>query len=229
MPQRDAAIKRHLPLALHTAHRYLRSSGCRGGADPDDVCSVATIGLIHGFDRYDPARGHCFSTYAVPTIQGAIRHDQRDHWRPVHMPRRALELQQRATRLQRLHQAQGKPRLNPDQLCGALGCSRQQLQQSDDAWRLQTVASLDALPERVRIEPLAPNSDDPMREWWLAHWESLSPADQDLAEGLWLEPVPRRQLARRLGISLKALQTRELQLLDQLRQSAMASTAAMVV
>ena len=109
--QRNAEVLRHLPLALHTAERYIRSSGCRGGADRDDLRSEAALGLIASVEAFDRDAGVRFSSYAVPKMLGRLRHHQRDVWQALHMPRRLMELHQRVRTLQRRRQEQGRPAL----------------------------------------------------------------------------------------------------------------------
>ena len=53
---------------------------------------MATIGLINAVDRFDPARGVAFSTYAVPTISGEIKRYFRDRTWSVRPPRALQEL-----------------------------------------------------------------------------------------------------------------------------------------
>lgn len=143
--RRNDDVVRHLALAHHVAERYLRASGCRGGAAPEDVHAAACAGLVRCLDRFDPAQGHRLSSYAVPFISGAIRQHLRDHWMPVKVPRRLLELQQRGIRLQSRRTRQGLPPLPPDALAAELGTSRERLEEAGRAWLLlRRVDSLDA-------------------------------------------------------------------------------------
>ena len=80
---RDELIETHMPLVHHLARRYADR-----GEPIEDVTQVATIGLIQAIDKFDPDRGSAFSTYAVPTILGAIRRHFRDATWSVKVPRR---------------------------------------------------------------------------------------------------------------------------------------------
>jgi RNA polymerase sigma-B factor len=44
----------------------------------EDLLQVANLGLIKAVQRFDPGRGVRFSTYAVPVIEGEVRHHLRD-------------------------------------------------------------------------------------------------------------------------------------------------------
>jgi RNA polymerase sigma-B factor len=93
---RDATLRaeivtRHLPLARSLARSFDTSR-----VPFDDLMQVASIGLIKAVERYDPAFGTAFSTFAVPTIRGEIQRYFRDHTWGVRPPR---DLQERALAL----------------------------------------------------------------------------------------------------------------------------------
>jgi RNA polymerase sigma-B factor len=83
---RDALVRRFLPLARNLARRYNRSSEAS-----EDLFQVASLGLLKALDRFDPAMGHPFPSFAVPTILGEIRRYFRDSGWSVHVPRGAQE------------------------------------------------------------------------------------------------------------------------------------------
>jgi RNA polymerase sigma-B factor len=90
---REALVERYLPLARHLAARHTS-----GGEPFDDVFQVACIGLIKAVERFDPARGVAFSSYATPTIVGEIKRYYRDRTWVIHVPRDLLELSLRVER-----------------------------------------------------------------------------------------------------------------------------------
>jgi RNA polymerase sigma-B factor len=84
---RDEAVVRYLPLARRLARRYRHT-----GEPVEDLEQVACIGLLHAIDRFDPARGTAFPSFAVPTILGELRRYFRDRTWALRVPRQLQEL-----------------------------------------------------------------------------------------------------------------------------------------
>jgi RNA polymerase sigma-B factor len=83
---RERAIEEYVPLAHKLARRYDR------GREPlDDLQQVAVLGLVKAIDRFDPAHGARFASFAIPTIAGELRRHFRDATWSVHVPRAAQE------------------------------------------------------------------------------------------------------------------------------------------
>jgi RNA polymerase sigma-B factor len=91
---REAAVARFLPLARSLARRY------SGGGEPlEDLEQVASLALVRAVDGFDPTRGTAFTSYAVPSIAGAIKRHFRDNGWSVRVPR---DLQELALRVERV-------------------------------------------------------------------------------------------------------------------------------
>jgi len=67
----------------------IKSAGPRD--DLDDLVQVAFLGLIRALERFDPARGFAFSTFAWATISGELKRHHRDHTWDVRVPRSVQE------------------------------------------------------------------------------------------------------------------------------------------
>jgi RNA polymerase sigma-B factor len=93
-PERDALrqelVNAWLPMADRLAGRFRN----RGEA-LEDLRQVAALGLVKAVDRYDPAHGSAFESFAVPTITGEIKRHFRDHMWTLHVPRRVQDLRNR--------------------------------------------------------------------------------------------------------------------------------------
>jgi RNA polymerase sporulation-specific sigma factor len=70
---RDEVAVANLNLVRHVVRRYAGT-----GLDAEDLFQVGCIGLLKAVERFDPARGTRFSTYAVPLILGEIQRYLRD-------------------------------------------------------------------------------------------------------------------------------------------------------
>jgi RNA polymerase sigma-B factor len=136
---RERLIRNYLPLANSIARRF-----DRGQRVPlEDLQQVAAIGLLKALDRYDPAHGAAFSTFAVPTMEGEILRYFRDFTWTVRPPR---ALQERAIRIEREreHLTDDLGR-NPTarELAAQVGCTPEELLDAAEAAHARTSDSFD--------------------------------------------------------------------------------------
>lgn len=104
--ERDEFIERNLPLVHKLANRF------RGrGIEYEELYSAGCVGLVKAVDRFEPERGLCFSTYAVPVILGEIRRLFRDGG-SVKISRSLKELSVKAARVREQLSANGEPRIS---------------------------------------------------------------------------------------------------------------------
>lgn len=73
MENRDSFISDNLGLVHSCCKRFMGK-----GIEYDDLFQAGCIGLIKAVDGFDPERGLCFSTYAVPAVLGEIKRLFRD-------------------------------------------------------------------------------------------------------------------------------------------------------
>ena len=94
----ESLLKENMPLVAAIARRY---QNC--GLAQEDMLQLGSIGLLQALRRFDPSRGLCFSTYAVPLIAGEIRRFLRDDG----MVKFSRETKSLALRIERVRREQG--------------------------------------------------------------------------------------------------------------------------
>lgn len=78
---RNTLVELNLSLVRYAARRF------RNRSEPmEDIVQVGTIGLIKAINRFDPARGVEFTSFAMPTITGEIKRFFRDTSWAVKVP-----------------------------------------------------------------------------------------------------------------------------------------------
>jgi RNA polymerase sigma-B factor len=91
-PAGETLMRRWEPFARKLAHGYAEA------AEWEDLEQVARLALWEAVLRYDPARGCQFSTFAFPTIRGALLRYLRDQAPTIRTPRGLWELRGRLPR-----------------------------------------------------------------------------------------------------------------------------------
>lgn len=105
---RDEFIESNIPLVHKLANRF------RGrGVEYEELYAAGCVGLVKAADRFEPERGLCFSTYAVPVILGEIRRLFRDGG-SVKISRSLKELSVKAARVREelCSRCGGEPRIS---------------------------------------------------------------------------------------------------------------------
>ncbi|MFL5818509.1 MAG: SigB/SigF/SigG family RNA polymerase sigma factor [Conexibacter sp.] len=135
---RDRAIEQYLPLARRLAGRYHHRQ-----ESFEDLVQVASLGLVKAVERWDPARGTRFTSFAVPTITGELRRHFRGTSWTLHVPRGvqedALRVRDAAGRL--THRLGRAPRVS--ELAAETGLDAEAISEALHARAVQATASLD--------------------------------------------------------------------------------------
>lgn len=88
---RNEIVLRHTRLVRFLAGRFSPGEAVTS----EDLIQVGYVGLIAAIERYDPNLGLSFTSFAMPTVIGVIKHYLRDHTWFVYAPRRLRELANR--------------------------------------------------------------------------------------------------------------------------------------
>jgi RNA polymerase sigma-B factor len=136
---RERAIGEYMPLARKLARRYHR------GREPlEDLEQVAYVGLLKAVERFDPAYGARFTSFALPTINGELRRHFRDATWALHAPRWVQEAVLEVTRAsERLGNELGRAPTTGE-VSAATGLDAEQIAEALVARGNQTTSSLDS-------------------------------------------------------------------------------------
>ena len=115
---RRRLVELHGGLVRSVAFRYRDL-----GLPLEDLVQEGSIGLLEAIDRFDPARGASFATYARWRVRRAITHALTNNGRLVRLPKGVIERQRAVARLRaRLHARTGRDPA-PDEIAAATGLS----------------------------------------------------------------------------------------------------------
>jgi RNA polymerase sigma-B factor len=107
---RNQLVEANRDLATRAARRFANR-----GEPLDDLVQVAMVGLLKSVERFDPARGLAFSSFAMPTITGEIKRHFRDRTWSIRVPRRTQETRLALAPIsERLQQDLGRPPTVPE-------------------------------------------------------------------------------------------------------------------
>lgn len=166
---RTEFIQRNLGLVHSCAGRFTGR-----GIEYEELYSAGCLGLVKACDGFDPQRGVCFSTYAVPVILGEIKKLFRDGG-TVKVSRSVKELGLKVTaeRERILKRTGNEPSVA--QLAEALGVTPEQV-----------AVSIQAAMPVVSLTPA--DSEDGNREWDIP----VDSPEEALAERIGLDEVMSR-------------------------------------
>ncbi|WP_369375107.1 SigB/SigF/SigG family RNA polymerase sigma factor [Streptomyces sp. cg36] len=137
---RQDLVRAWLPMAQRLAGRFRNR-----GESLEDLRQVAALGLVKAVDRYDPARGAAFESFAVPTITGELKRHFRDHMWTLHVPRRVQDLRGRVRAArQELMQTNGGHHPSVADLAARTGLSEDEAKAGLEALDSFSALSLDA-------------------------------------------------------------------------------------
>jgi RNA polymerase sigma factor FliA len=179
-PLRDRLVLHYAPLVKYVAGRV--GTGLPAHVEVADLIQSGIFGLVDAIEKFEPARGLKFETYAMQRIRGAILDDLRaQDWVPRSVRGRAREVERALERLG----AQLRRTPTDAELADELGLSLQELRDVYAQLQLTSVVALDELAAAGRgPTPLADILEDQ---------EALDPV------ALLVDQDNRRQLAQAIA------------------------------
>lgn len=215
---KEIIIQHNLRLVMSIAQRF------SGRGDLEDFFQIGCLGLLKAVERFEPAYGVKFSTYAVPLIIGEIKQYLRDEG-PVKVSRGMKEMAVKVeqTRQQLLTELGQEPTLS--QVAEASGISREEIASALEATRpvnsLQEIV-YDEEGDAVCREQLV--GDDGGQYRWLEHY-ALKEVIAQLPERLQLliklrffQEKTQAEVAQIFGVSQVQICRLEKDALYRLRQ-----------
>lgn len=135
---RNDLVERHMNLARAFARRYDRR-----GVPREDLEQVASVALIGAVERFDPAVGVKFATFAGRTVDGELKRYFRDRAWSVRVPRRYQDLSQAVrTTIESLSSELGRSPTIPE-LAEAIGVEADEVVAAMEAAQAYRADSID--------------------------------------------------------------------------------------
>jgi RNA polymerase sigma-B factor len=193
---RNHRISRYRTLVRPIAVHYARCSD----QDVEDLSQVGLLGLLRAAERFDREAGTSFEVFARPHIRGAILHYLRDIAPIIRRPRRQVELEQRARRVEADLWQRGCGPVQESVLAAALGLSECQWQRFRAGRQLAQVTRLNQLEVVDRPEP-ARDTPDERGERVMAALADLEPSLRQVVVAVVIRGRSLRQVAGELQVS----------------------------
>jgi RNA polymerase sigma-B factor len=180
-PELEAELmRRHEPLAVQLAKRFAG----RGEAT-DDLCQVARHAMLRALRTYEPHRGTLFSTYAVPTILGALKRQFRDRGWLVRPPRPVQESYLAVCEAREALQARLGRFPTATEIAGHLGLAVEDVLESEKAGGGRRAVSLEGTTQ--------PHDDGPVEAVTSDRGAQMMAAEHCSAVGEWVRALPEAE------------------------------------
>lgn len=216
---RNELVTKHLYIASMVARRYMGR-----GIDYDDLYQTASVALISAVERFDPAMGTAFSTFAVKTLLGVVKNYFRDHLSPIHVSRQISELtlQVRKKRGELTDLLKRAP--YPDELAQALHLPVSDIVEAMEAERAQYPLSMDQDTQQEE-DPLSSHMGEEekgyrlveIRDWLHRVVHTLNRQEKEIVHQRFDLGYSQRQVATNLKVSQMYVSRLERKILSQFR------------
>lgn len=221
---RNRLVSLNTGLVRKLAHRL--SHQC---AEPyEDLEQIGYLGLIRAIERFNPAQGYAFSSFAVPYIRGEILHYLRDRSSAVKLPRRWQELHKASEKARgELTKTLGRSPQDAE-IAEAIGVSPQEWSELKIAMKNRSLLSLDAtvnqsIDSTVTLGEMLPDTHHQALQRLEEDSQQLHRALSQLEdktraaiEFVFFSGLTRKETAARIGVSPMTVTRRIQRGLDQM-------------
>ena len=197
------------------------------GVEYDDLRQVASLALLKGIDRFDPAMGMQFTTFITPTVTGEIKNYFRDKSRIVKLPRRLSEISAAVRAFTAEYEGKNGVKPSIREIAERLKLSEEDVVRALEVGgtvSLDGVASSGEDDGEHSLYALLPDNDD--RYERLEIQDALRSAMKDLSETeravlrfRYVDELSQSETARRLGVSQMFVSRMERKLLARLKEN----------
>lgn len=206
---RNQLVQMNVGLVRKIAHRVSRQC-----AEPyEDLEQIGYLGLIRAIERFNPHQGCAFSSFAVPYIRGEMLHFLRDSGSMVKIPRRWQDLQQEGEKARKKLTVTLGRAPKDTEIAKELRVSVQEWRECKMATENRLPLSLDANVSQMVDCPitLGDTLPDPQyqahqhieedRQILQGALSQLEEKTQAAIEFVFLRELPRKEAAKRIGVS----------------------------
>jgi len=201
---RNELVERHRGLAISLARRF------NGRGEPlDDLVQVAMIALLRAIERFEPERGHSFTTFATPTILGELRRHFRDHTWTLKVPRPIKDLHLRVRpAVAELRSDLGRAPTVPE-LARHLGCSDEVVVAALEvggAYRPDSIHASTGAGEGLSLEDRLASDGDPLHSFEVVQMvrtlmARLPERERTVLHMRFYDELSQSEIAKRVGLS----------------------------
>jgi RNA polymerase sigma-B factor len=199
------------------------------GEPLEDIAQVGFLGLIKAIERFEPALGNEFTTFATPTILGEIRRYFRDKGWAIRFPRRLQELYQQVVRTNEELKNELNRQPTVAEVADRLGVEQDDVLEAMEMSSALTPISIDSTiggtgPDDGRQLGEAIGTEDPnldrveMREVLERAMQHLNERERRIMMMRFFEEMSQSEVAKRLGISQMHVSRLQRAALEQLRE-----------
>ena len=228
-PAERERIREQLVDSYQSLVHFLARRFQNRGEPLEDIVQVGFLGLIKAIERFDPAMGNEFTTFATPTVAGEIKRYFRDKGWAIRFPRRLQELYQSVVRVNEelknelnrqptVAEVAARLNVSPDDVLEAMEMSTAYTpvsidssagqDQGDDGRQLsESIGGDDPNLDRVEMRDVLQRA--------MAH---LNPRERAIMAMRFYDELSQSEIARRLGISQMHVSRLQRAALEQLRQ-----------